>query len=184
MYRTIVAGILSITSSFWMAVDSEGGKTSDVKSVVVQETTTTSTTVVTVRPPSVLDELIGHTIPDIGYVFQRGQCETGMNWRNGGKFSGLTGTYRGTFQQWGGYEEFGVVNASDAPREVQILIWYRVHYLGYNSPTKGFIPSAGQLINNCSRYAEKHYNGDTPMVLVTQDTVDLWRVLIANTGRG
>ena len=184
MYRTIVAGILSITSSFWMAVDTEGGKAIDVVAVSTTTVPVTTTSTTIAPTPSVLDELIGQTIPDIVYLFQRGQCETGQNWRNGGKYSGFFGAYRGTWQQWGGYEDFGVYNASEGTREQQVLVWYRVHYLGYNSPTHGFIPSAGRLINNCSRYAEDHLNGEIPMITVDRDTVNLWRVLIANTGRG
>lgn len=186
MYRTIVAGILSLTSSFWMAIQNDGGEISNKVA-----TTTTVTTVVETpkekpakRTPSILDELVGHTIPDIGYLFQRAQCETGFNWRNGGSYSGAFGMYRGTFQQWGGYEDFGFYNASEAPREVQVLVWYRVHYLGYQSVEHGWIPSAGRLINNCSEYAEKHYDGEVPLVKVTRQTVDLWRILIANMGRG
>jgi len=185
MYRTIVAGILSLTTSLGLAFTDEKGGLQTTTTVSETTTTTSTSTTVPQRQPSVLDELIGHTIPDIGYVFHRAQCETGLNWRNSGRYNGSLGIYRGTFQQWGGYEDFGVYNASEAPREAQILVWYRVHYIGYDSATRGWVPSAGQLINNCSDYAEKYYdNNEIPFVTVDQNTVDLWRVLIANTGRG
>lgn len=185
IYRTIVAGLFSILSSLglYVAGDADGVQ---IKSAAPQiyanapfKLPQSVMKEIRKKDTYILTELVGKTIPDISYVLKRAQCETGINWRNGGRYAGALGIYRGTWQRWGGYEQFGVYDAFDGTRDQQILVWYRVHYTGYNSPEKGFQPSAGPLINTCSEYA-----GEIKWVTVTEDTLPLWRYIINNTGRG
>ena len=189
IYRTITAGLFSILSSLGLYVAGEADS-AQIKTAASEVFANTpfklpqrvikqANEIVKKRDTYILDELIGKTVPDISYVLDRAQCETGINWRNGGRYSGALGIYRGTWQRWGGHEQFGVYDAFDGTRDQQILVWYRVHYTGYSSSQKGFQPSAGPLINNCSEYA-----GEIKWVTVAEDTLPLWRYIINNTGRG
>jgi hypothetical protein len=192
MYKTIVAAIFSLLSSLGIYVSDGGTDERDTREPDMSYMYELPDSIIepfayvnairtekNKKNEHIFDELIGHKLPDLSYLLDRAQCETGINWRNGGKYSGAFGAYRGTWQMWGGYEEFGVYNAYEGTRDQQVLIWYRVHYTGYHSPTKGFIPPAGPLINNCSEYA-----GDIKWVTVTEDTVPIWRYIISQVGRG
>jgi peptidoglycan/LPS O-acetylase OafA/YrhL len=60
------------------------------------------------------------------------RCETGTNWKNGGRFSGGLGIYVGSWKAWGGLD-FGPAPA-DATPEQQVIVADRISTQGWIRP--------------------------------------------------
>ena len=72
------------------------------------------------------------------------QCETGQNWRDGGKYGGGLGIYIGTWTRFGG-REFAS-RPSGATREEQIVVANRIAVDGYQ--TKNTFKTLDDKMNN------------------------------------
>lgn len=163
MIKLLVALTVSLTSIFGLVNDNEGGVTSNV----IKYTESTIDYVKSspdvgdqldvamylyragqeAHKKEVLSELDGKRIPSFWWMMKIAKCETGINWQNGGRYAGAFGIYTGTWKQWGGLE-FAPTPDQASPEE-QIVVWLRVHVLGYQPIFKSFVPSAGWNINSC-----------------------------------
>lgn len=98
-----------------------------------------------------MSEFNGKQIPTFGWMMKIAKCETGINWKNGGNYSGAFGIFTGTWKRWGGLE-FAPTADQATPQE-QMTVWIRIHVIGYQPIFKSFVPSAGWNINTCWHYA-------------------------------
>lgn len=101
--------------------------------------------------PHIFTELIGKKIPSLGWLLQDAKCETGINWKNGGKYAGAFGIYIGSWLQWGG--GYLAPTPDQATPEEQILIIIRITTTGWRFFDK-YVPPAGFMMNTCFRPLE------------------------------
>lgn len=95
-------------------------------------TTTTVASTTTTEPNSWdIDWLATLETPTDAYWNKVAECETGNNWRNGGRWAGGLGIYVGTWRGWGG-EEFAST-PDRATREEQIVVANRIALHGYRN---------------------------------------------------
>lgn len=98
--------------------------------------------------PDIYAELIGKKIPSLGWLLQDAKCETGINWKNGGKYAGAFGIYIGSWLQWGG--GYLAPTPDQATPEEQILVIIRITTTGWRFFDK-YVPPAGFMMNSCFR---------------------------------
>jgi hypothetical protein len=98
--------------------------------------------------PDIFAELVGKKIPSFGWWLQNAKCETGINWKNGGKYAGAFGIYVGSWLQWGG--GYLAPTPDQATPEEQILIIIRITTTGWRLFDK-YVPPAGFMMNTCFR---------------------------------
>lgn len=163
MLKLLVAMSISITSAFGLAKEDKGGATSN-QAKYSQEITLADIPANDFEHDfdvaiylykagqdahirEIFSEIDGKKVPTLAWMLKIAKCETGINWRNGGNYAGAFGIYIGTWKQWGGLEF--APSADEALPEEQIVVWLRVHVLGYQPIFKSFVPSAGWNINTC-----------------------------------
>lgn len=163
MLKLLVAISISITSAFGLLTEDKGGATSNLEryspNVIIEPAPADDLehdidvaiylykSGKDAHAKEVLSELEGKKIPALGWMLKIAYCETRINWQNGGSYAGAFGIYTGTWKQWGGLE-FAPTPDQATPEE-QIVVWIRIHVLGYQPIFKHFVPAAGWNINSC-----------------------------------
>ena len=118
--------------------------------------------------PNPLAEFRNVPIPSVKWVIAKGQCETGLDWRNGGTYAGAWGfMHRGyetdasglpnnsSWGRWGGFE-FARHPSRATPTE-QVIVYLRINFGGWHRPNGAYRPPSGSLDvgNNCYQYANR-----------------------------
>lgn len=105
-------------------------------------------------------------VPQLSWLLAKAQCETGMDWQNGGTYGGAFGfMHRGyetdksglpensTWGRWGGFH-FAKLPKYATPYE-QVVVYLRINWAGWHRPNGMFRkPSSSQDTDNlCYIYA-------------------------------